>query len=832
MQVMQLGKERLDQVLATDSSLRAKFYKQMAINVTQRLQMVSRHTADIKEAPRGMAQPDNSSSNLTAKKLLKVRRRVGVSDTEVMAFMVQASMVREKRKSHGTLYVFESKVGFVTKVFGIKQQEVFSFDEVSEVLRESFTLKKEDGAVELILTNNKTVTFYPLHVEDVYDAIYRCRHQFESLKKERASASKTVDVEAFHANPHEGDGGDAGGQAALVKLLEKATLERYKAGDVIITDGSKHGTLFNIAQGRVAVEVPRKNEETGLVESVKVLSLFDAAVFGEMSFLNNDVACANVVAEVDTEVWQIKSSSIEAMLSGSDLSMQAAFYQHLATYLTHRVRQLTAMVGEALKGKSAEIAIEHVLRNPVFFAMFKRFLTVRKLAEPPVLAFLAAINDFLECPANGSMLELARKINSTFLQRETLISGLVSAEIKADVVALLASDTLPPRDMFASVLDLVLTNLNASAYRLFQQSPLFQPLLDLKAREREVPVVTAFKMLQILGEGYEGKVLQARKKDCGLMYALKVLDKKLLASRSRRWQLHCSRELQCLKECSHPYIVSLAYSFQTPAYLYMVQEYLPNNTMAVYLDNHDGKPVREDEIRFLVAQLVLALNHMHSLSILYRDLKPANVLLDDGGHVRVVDMGMASHLDPETGRRKSVCGTQRYMAPEMKNKEPYNASVDWYSLGKLILDCQGRNPYAEGAQFWESSGLLDLVDGLLIKDPTKRLGCREDGVRSIQRCKFFADVDWAALDAKKVPSPLRREWYLREPDVSMARQFRNGEDLSRVIEKLQHVSLDGTEMPSEEEGPGIVPDWDYVNPAAVYDEYMQSPYQNYKSAPV
>ena len=248
-----------------------------------------------------------------------------------------------------------------------------------------------------------------------------------------------------------------------------------------------------------------------------------------------------------------------------------------------------------------------------------------------------------------------------------------------------------------------------------------------------------------------------------------------------------------------------------------------------YLDNHDGKPMREPEIRFIVAELTLALNHMHEKEIVYRDLKPANVLVDDVGHMRVVDMGMASQLDPETKKRKSVCGTQRYMAPEMKNKELYNTSVDWYSLGKLILDCQGRNPYADGAQFWESSGLLDLVDGLLIKDPTKRLGCRADGIRSIQRIKFFAAMDWAALALKKVPSPLRREWFLREPDITMSQQFRNGEDITKVVEKLQHISLDGIEQPGEETGPGMVPNWDYVNPRAVYEEYMQSPYQNYKS---
>lgn len=91
-------------------------------------------------------------------------------------------------------------------------------------------------------------------------------------------------------------------------------------------------------------------------------------------------------------------------------------------------------------------------------------------------------------------------------------------------------------------------------------------------------------------------LLQARKKDCGVMYALKVLDKQVLASRSRRWQLHATRELECLRACDHPYIVSIAYAFQTPQYLYMVQEHVPNHTLARYLEAHDGKPMKEAEV--------------------------------------------------------------------------------------------------------------------------------------------------------------------------------------------------------------------------------------------
>ena len=206
----------------------------------------------------------------------------------------------------------------------------------------------------------------------------------------------------------------------------------------------------------------------------------------------------------------------------------------------------------------------------------------------------------------------------------------------------------------------------------------------------------------------------------------------------------------------------------------------------------------------------------------------AQVLIDDRGHMRIVDMGMASRLDPETKRRKSVCGTQRYMAPEMKAKEPYNCSVDWYSLGKLILDCQGRSMYAdETARAWRAAKLDQLVEGLLVKDPTRRLASGSKGIRDLQEQPFFAGLDWAVIDMRKMASPLRPEWFIREPDVQMARQFRTGEDITVIVDKLQTMSLDG--QPGRgETGPGTVPNWDYVNPRAVYSEYVSSPYLNYK----
>lgn len=877
--LLKVPKAELAEKLQGNPRLARDFYKHMAIAVTQRLSIVSAASAEIPEAPRGAAQPLDvgaaKDKELSPAKLLKVRRRFNIPDSVAMACMMKATCVKEKSRKMGTIYVFETAIGFVHKVFGVKQHECFSFAAVSEVLRETFTLKSEDGGIELQLNNDKVVQFFPVNVDECHEAIHRCRSQYEHVfqgtdptppqahggiaaallsgvstprggggaadasgadrKTGRRGSGLAAPDLAFSMNPHAGqttarnrEEGRAA-EEAMGALLNSAELRKYKAGDTIIENGTKHMTLFNLAKGKVAVEVQRLNEDTQLMQSVKILTLYEGAIFGEMSFLNGDVACAAVVAEVPCELYEIKATTVDAMLADGGQATQAAFYRHLGTYLTHRVRQLTAMVGEALASRVIEVPLEEVLSNGVFFLLFKRFLEEKRLVDKRVLSFLEGLNQYLDMPANADQLAYGRKLHAQFLAKGADGLGInVPGDALSSVTEQLRSDAVPPRSLFAPVLDVVLASLQVNAYRLFSQSSAFQALLDLKVRETAVPAVTDFKLLQILGEGYEGKVLQARKKDCGVCYALKVLDKKILASRSRRWMLHCSRELECLKLCAnHPYVVGLAYSFQTPQYLYMVQEYLPNQTFAAYLDNHEGHPVALHEIRFCCAELACGLHHIHSMDIVYRDLKPANVLIDDEGHMRIVDFGMASLLDPETKRRKSVCGTKRYMAPEMKEKIPYNASVDWYSLGVLILDCQGRPQYGERMQReWAAARLDRLVDELLVKNPDKRLGCDGRGFSGLQAHPFFADVDWSVVDMRKWPSPLRWEWYRRENDVAMSRQFRNGEDLTNVIDKLQTLVLDAHGQP--ESGPGEVPDWDFVNPRAVYREYVSSPYMNYK----
>ena len=127
-----------------------------------------------------------------------MRHRLGVADIESMAMMCQAAMVNPaKRKSHGTLYIFESVIGFATKVFGLKQFEAIPVATISEVLRETFTLKKEDGGIELLVKNNKSYVFYPTSgVDDVFEAVTNVRRAFDG-KTRRGS----LDHRAFEADP-------------------------------------------------------------------------------------------------------------------------------------------------------------------------------------------------------------------------------------------------------------------------------------------------------------------------------------------------------------------------------------------------------------------------------------------------------------------------------------------------------------------------------------------------------------------------------------------------------------------------------------------------------
>jgi len=189
--------------------------------------------------------------------------------------------------------------------------------------------------------------------------------------------------------------------------------------------------------------------------------------------------------------------------------------------------------------------------------------------------------------------------------------------------------------------------------------------------------LSSFEILKEIGSGSFGKVYKARKKDTGKVYALKTLHKRTLIMKDQLE--YAISEANILKTVKHPFIINLEHTFQTQEHLFLALDYCPGGDLATYLCNCGT--FFEDEARIIIAELILAIEHLHSLNILYRDLKPENILIGNDGHIRLTDFGLSKQNMLPGEVAKSFCGTPAYLAPEMLASRGVDRTVDLYGIG-------------------------------------------------------------------------------------------------------------------------------------------------------
>jgi len=323
-----------------------------------------------------------------------------------------------------------------------------------------------------------------------------------------------------------------------------------------------------------------------------------------------------------------------------------------------------------------------------------------------------------------------------------------------------------------------------------------------------------FELLKVIGRGTYGKVMQVRLKDSGDIFAMKVLKKENIFARGDPKDLqHTIAErnvLALLNSHTHPFILGLKFAFHTPAKLYYVLNFCNGGDLYYLLSR--CKKFKEPAARFYAGEVFLAIEHLHSLGVIYRDLKPENVLLDSDGHVKLTDFG----LSKESETADTFCGTPVYLAPEIWLRKPYGFEVDWWSLGCVLYEMVVGLPPFWGDTIKDvykkvintqpkypamSSECQALIEGMLKHEAPKRLGGRTTGSGGIREHPFFTLQNWDELFYKRVKPPFKSKANSQEDTNNFHKAFTN----QRPIDSMANPSLLNDEQQAHFDGFTYVP---------------------------
>ncbi|CCI47939.1 unnamed protein product [Albugo candida] len=364
-----------------------------------------------------------------------------------------------------------------------------------------------------------------------------------------------------------------------------------------------------------------------------------------------------------------------------------------------------------------------------------------------------------------------------------------------------------------------------------------------------------FEFVKVLGRGAFAKVYLVRGKGSNRdqWFALKAYNKQAIVQKNQAQYIHT--EKAALQACSdHPYIVTLYYAFQSKDRLFLVMEYCGGGDLLSALTRR--KAFTEAEAAFYIGEIVLALSHLHSKNIVFRDLKPENVVMDLDGHCLLTDFGISKEGIKDHTSANTFCGSPMYLAPEMLSRSGHGFALDWYSVGALLFELlTGLPPFYtnDKKQLFHnilrghlvipdylSPNARDLIQRLLHRDPAQRLGSGKLGDAEIFEHPFFSVIDWEKLRKRELAPPFRPKTAVDPtgiPDTSNFPQAFTDQEISDIERGFNHQpNSSAQQLQRKNSDRRLFSDFDFLpelnlDPDAKQFEQMALDANSYKNLP-
>ncbi|XP_072750933.1 cGMP-dependent protein kinase for isoform X3 [Anoplolepis gracilipes] len=512
----------------------------------------------------------------------------------------------------------------------------------------------------------------------------------------------------------------------------------FPAGSIIIQEGDVGSIVFVMEEGKV--EVSRDGKYLSTLQHGKVL--------GELAILYNCKRTATITAATDCHLWAIDRQCFQTIMMRTGLSRQAEYTDFLKSVpiFKNLPEETLIKISDVLEEtfyNNGDYIIRQGARGDTFFIISRGQVRVT-IKQPDTIE-----EKYIRTLGKGDF------FGEKALQGDDLRTANIIAD-DPEGVSCLVIDRETFNQLISS-LDEIRTR-----YRdeLVERRRLNEEFRDVRLQD--------LRTIATLGVGGFGRVeLVQIVGDGTRSFALKQMKKAQIVE--TRQQQHIMSEKRIMSEADCDFVVKLFKTFKDRKYLYMLMEACLGGELWTVL--RDKGHFDDGTTRFYTACVVEAFDYLHSRNIIYRDLKPENLLLDNQGYVKLVDFGFAKRLDH--GRKTwTFCGTPEYVAPEVILNKGHDISADYWSLGVLMFELLTGTPPFTGADPMKTYNIIlkgidaiefprsitrnamALIKKLCRDNPAERLGYQKGGISEIQKHKWFDGFNWEGLRTRTLEPPI------------------------------------------------------------------------------